>query len=246
MNGTDAAMLFRNTVAERRLQPEMIDEPDLAPERLWPALRGLERINWWSASAGILWPSIRALARQTPGRSLQLLDLGTGAGDVPIRLWHKARRAGLTLEVAACDRNPQTIAFARRRAEERRAPVHFFQWDVVHQGEPPQAADVVTCSLFLHHLNHDDARLFLGRMAQAARRLVLVNDLIRSRLGYLLAYAGTRILSGSPMVHSDGPRSVEGAFTMEEVHRLAEESGLEGATVERRWPCRYLLRWQQA
>ena len=237
-------MLFPNPVAQRRLQPEIIDQPDLEPARLNQALRGLERINWWSASAGILWPPIRDLARQRAGQTLQILDLATGAGDVPIRLWQRARRAGLQLEATGCDRNPDAVAFARKRAEERKATVRFFQCDVT-QDDLPETADVVTCSLFLHHLDLEAGSALLRRMAGAARHLVLVNDLVRSRSGFLLAYAGTRVLSASAMVHSDGPRSVEGAFTIEEVRRLAEQAGLVGATIERRWPCRYLLCWKR-
>jgi 2-polyprenyl-3-methyl-5-hydroxy-6-metoxy-1,4-benzoquinol methylase len=241
----DRTMPLPNRVSQRRLQPEIIDQPDLEPERLFAALRGLERINWWSGSARILWPPLRELARQTAPEPLQVLDLAAGAGDVPIRLWQKAQRAGLTLQVAGCDRNPQSVQFARRRAEDQRVPVRFFEWDVL-QGPLPEAADVVTCSLFLHHLHPEEAAALLRHMAAAARRLVLVNDLVRSRLGHALAWAGTRLLSASSVVHSDGPRSVEGAFTTVEASRLAEEAELRGAKIERRWPCRYLLSWQKS
>jgi hypothetical protein len=98
--------------------------------------------------------------------------------------------------------------------------------------------------LFLHHLDEPQAVALLARMAGAARRLVLVNDLNRSRAGYLLAWAGTRLLSTSAVVHTDGPLSVEGAFTIAEATALAEKAGLTGARVEPRWPCRWLLQWR--
>ena len=56
----------------------------------------------------------------------------------------------------------------------------------------------------------------------------------------------TRVLSGSRVVHVDGPRSVEGAFTALEAQKLAERAGLAGARVSRRWPCRYLLSWSRS
>ena len=74
--------------------------------------------------------------------------------------------------------------------------------------------------------------------------MVLINDLVRSFAGFALAYVGTRLLSASRIVHTDGPRSVEAAFTGEEVQALAKQAGLQGATVQRRWPCRYLLTWK--
>jgi 2-polyprenyl-3-methyl-5-hydroxy-6-metoxy-1,4-benzoquinol methylase len=238
-------MRFLTSLRQRRRQPEIIDEPDLPPDRLHRALVGLERINWWSGSARILWPAVHAEAMQARPRPLSVLDIATGAGDIPIRLWRKARRAGLLLQLSGCDRNPVAVAHGRRRALEVEAPIHFFEWDI-WQDISPGEFDIVTCSLFLHHLDGDQAITFLRRMAASARCAVLVNDLVRSPAAFALAYVGTRVLSRSAMVHTDGPRSVQGAFTLEEVRGLACRAGLEGAVVAARWPCRLLLSWHRA
>jgi hypothetical protein len=68
----------------RRLQPELMDQPGLDPARHRQALRGLRRINFWSRSAGILWPALAGLARAAQ-RPLRVLDQATGGGDVPNR-----------------------------------------------------------------------------------------------------------------------------------------------------------------
>jgi SAM-dependent methyltransferase len=238
-------MLFWPEVSRRRRQPEIMDEPGLDARRHLQALRGLERINGWSGSARILWPPIAALARDYRVQPLRILDIATGAGDVPIRLWHKARHAGLSLDLAACDGSPQALDYARQRAVEKKATVRFFEWHA-SESSLPGDYDVVMSSLFLHHLDQELAVRLLRRMALAARRLVLINDLVRGLAGYVLAYVGTRLLSASDVVHTDGPRSVEAAFTIEEVQSLAEWAELKGATVAKRWPCRYLLAWRRS
>ena len=63
--------------------------------------------------------------------------------------------------------------------------------------------------------------------------------------GWLLAHVGTRLLSRSWVVHTDGPRSVAGAFTVAELRELAAEAGLVGAEVAWRWPFRMLLTWRR-
>jgi hypothetical protein len=85
----------------------------------------------------------------------------------------------------------------------------------------------------------------LRRMADAAGRLVLVNDLCRGATGLALAHLACRLLTRSPVVHTDGPRSVAAAFTPTELAGLAAEAGLTGATVTRHWPCRMLLSWRR-
>src|SRR5579862_2366899 len=101
---------------QRRLQPEIMDQPGLHPLHHARALRGLARINWWSRSAGILWLPLAELARRA-SEPLRVLDLATGAGDVPIRLCRRARRAGVRLQIEGCNLSPVAVDEARRRAE---------------------------------------------------------------------------------------------------------------------------------
>ena len=77
-------------VRQRRLEPEVMDRPDLDRRLHVEALRGLERINLVSGSARILWPALERLARQAGPEGVRVLDVATGAGDVPIRLWRRA------------------------------------------------------------------------------------------------------------------------------------------------------------
>ena len=44
---------------QRCRRPEVMDQPDLSPARHAGALRGLARINFFSGSAGTLWPPLR-------------------------------------------------------------------------------------------------------------------------------------------------------------------------------------------
>src|SRR5206468_513816 len=97
-----------------------MDGSDMAGARHALALRGLERINAWSGSARILWPALARLARENSA-GIQVLDVATGGGDVPIGLWHKARRARVPIQLHGIDRSPSAIEHARRRAVERKA-----------------------------------------------------------------------------------------------------------------------------
>lgn len=219
-----------------------MDEPDLAPARHVSALSALARINWLSASDGIVWRAIAPLLSRE--RSVRLLDVASGAGDVPIRLWRRARKAGYRLEIVGADISATARDFARARAQQCGAEVSFISLDAL-QDPLPGGFDVVTSSLFLHHLEECDAVRLLAKMGAAAGRMALVNDLRRCRSGYWAAWLGARILTSSNVVHVDGPRSVEGAFTLDEIRRLADQAGWAGATLARRWPWRFLLQWRK-
>ncbi|HTU90136.1 MAG TPA: methyltransferase domain-containing protein [Gemmataceae bacterium] len=234
-------MWLLSSLAHRHREPEIQDQLDLDIELLRQALTGLESINSWSRSLYVLWPSIRSLGRQMK-RPLRVLDIATGAADVPISLWHLAQLEKLALQVEACDLNPRTVSYAQHRVREKRADVHVFQLDVLHQ-EIPHHYDVVMCSLFLHHLSDAEAVMVLGRMAQAAEYMLLVSDLLRGVEGLVLAYLCVPLLTTSRVNRVDSVRSVRAAFTLDEVRFLVTRAGLSGAVVEKRWPCRYLLKW---
>ncbi len=219
-----------------------MDQPGLDPRQHVHALEGLARINWWSGSAGIFWPALRRLARQE-ARTLRVLDLATGGGDVPLRLWRRAQRAGVVLQLEGCDISPVAVEYAEASARKSGTDVRFFVHDALN-GPLLEGYDVLMCSLFLHHLDDAPARTLLERMGRQAR-LVLVNDLVRGWPGYLLAQVGARLLTRSPVVHTDGPLSVRAAFTRAELRALAEQAGLRGATVSWRWPWRMLLTWRR-
>ena len=221
-----------------------MDDPALGAAQHLQALRGLARLNALSGSASILWPSIARLAAAFPKQSMRVLDIATGAGDVPIALWKRARRAGVRLSIAGCDLSERAVAYADTQAEGAGAEVQFFVHDVL--AEPLSGSyDIVTCSLFLHHLDEAQAVHVLRLMARTATQLVLVNDLRRSFWNVALVMLGTQLVSRSAVVHVDSVRSARAALTITEVRALARQAGLAGSLVAPRWPARWLLRWRR-
>jgi 2-polyprenyl-3-methyl-5-hydroxy-6-metoxy-1,4-benzoquinol methylase len=229
-------------MVKRRREPEVMDEPGLDPGQHMAALRGLARINAISASARILWSPVAELAGRLRTSRLRVLDVAAGAGDIPIAMWRKAQRMGLDLEIQGIDISDRAVTFARERAEACGAPIHFTRLDAVRDSLPV-GFDVVVCSLFLHHVDEEVATNLLAKLGSSAAYLMLVNDLRRSRRGLLLAHVAARLLTRSPVVRADAPRSVRAAFTLGEVRRLAAAAGLHDAKVVPRWPCRFLLAW---
>lgn len=229
--------------SRRRLEGELMDDPQLDAEAHAHALRGLRRINRVSRTLGTLWHPIERLARARPERTLSVIDVATGGGDLPIALCRKARRHGVALEIEGCDISPVAIDYARNAAARAAAPVGFFCADAL-ASELPRHYDIITSSLFLHHLTEAQVITLLRALAANADH-VLVSDLIRNWTGYGLAFVGTRALSRSPIVHIDGLRSVRAAFTLSEARDLAARAGLGGAHFSRHWPSRFLMHWQR-
>jgi 2-polyprenyl-3-methyl-5-hydroxy-6-metoxy-1,4-benzoquinol methylase len=222
-----------------------MDQPGLSPAEHERALTGLAQLNRLSGSSRILWPPLVALARARQGDVLRVLDVACGGGDVMLALARRARREGCRIEFTGCDISEVAVSVARKAARAAGEPIELCQADVLST-ELPTGFDAIICSLFLHHLDNSQAETLLRRMGLAAGRLVLVNDLVRSRRGYWLAFLASRLLTRSAIVQGDGPLSVQRAFTVAEALVLATRAGLAGATVSSRWPMRLLLAWWKA
>ncbi|MBI3311954.1 MAG: methyltransferase domain-containing protein [Candidatus Omnitrophica bacterium] len=227
---------------QRDLRPERMDQPDLDERAHLEALDGLARLHQIGRSARSIWAPIRAeTASSSP---LRILDVATGGGDLPIDLWRLTHRAGISVQIDGFDRSPQAIGYAREKARRAGAPIRFFNQDAL--ADPlPGGYDVLFSSLFLHHLETADAQKLLGRMASAAGRMILVHDLIRSRLNAALMELGAAFLTRSPVVHADAPQSVRAAFTLPELAQMAQTAGLPGARLIRTPPFRFLLIWRK-
>jgi 2-polyprenyl-3-methyl-5-hydroxy-6-metoxy-1,4-benzoquinol methylase len=168
-----------------------------------------------------------------------MLDIASGGGDVPLGLWKIARRKGVDLRILGLDISLTACEYAAERCRVAAGSIIFKQADVTSEALP-QGFDVVTCSLFLHHLSFTQASTLLAKMA-AAGRLLLVSDLRRCAFGYALAQLACHLLTTSGVVHCDGPRSVANAFTLAELREVCSEADLDDAVVRAVWPSRLLV-----
>jgi len=229
----------------RNRQPEWMDEPELDVKAHRRALLGLRRINGVSRTSAHVWRPIAQLAERSRERPLRVLDLACGGGDVLIGCARRLLSLGLSVELHGIDRSETAIHAAAQLARRAKlGAVRFTRLDVLRE-ELPVDYDVVMSTLFLHHLAEHEALQLLQRMAAAARRAVLIDDLLRSRSAYGLAWIACRVLTRSPIVRLDGPLSVRAAFTLEELRGLFDRAGLAAAKFQRHWPARVLIQWNK-
>src|SRR5262249_30306306 len=155
--------------------------------------------------------------------------IASGSADVPLQLCRKARASGVNLEITASDFSSRATSFAQQQCAGEPA-ISFLQLNALTD-QYPHDFDVVSNSLFVHHLDPDDVTVLLKKMSQAAKHMVLISDLRRCRTGLMLAHVAGRLFTNSAVVHYDGPVSVRAAYTIPEVSKIAQDAGLHDVTV---------------
>jgi 2-polyprenyl-3-methyl-5-hydroxy-6-metoxy-1,4-benzoquinol methylase len=233
----------------RSVTAEIMDEPGIDPAAHVEALAGLRRINRASHTVERMARPIWQFAQAHRLQRISLLDIACGGGDVPIGVAGELQRRGITVDLTLLDRSFTAIAQAESAARARGIACRGIVADA--GGDltgllPVESFDVVTNSLFLHHLPDEPAVIWLlAGMRGLARRLVVISDLRRSRSGYLAAWIGCRLLSRSRIVHHDGPVSVQAAWSAGELRSLAEQADMADAEIVRCRPWRMMLVWKR-
>ena len=177
---------------------------------------------------------------QPPDVPLEVLDVGTGGGDLPIEMVLLGKRRGRVVNVTAVDRDPSAGLLAARSVQAW-PEIRVLQADANELPFPRDSFDLVTASMFLHHFDHRGVVRLLSSFRQLARGAVLVNDLRRHLLPWAFIGLIARATLRYPMFVHDAPLSVRRGFTSEELLRAAREAGVEKPRVERRWPFRLVM-----
>jgi 2-polyprenyl-3-methyl-5-hydroxy-6-metoxy-1,4-benzoquinol methylase len=204
---------------------ELMDTVLLPPRVVDDTLGFLEFTNRRFGGTGIV---LRALqqwsARWPAGRTVTLLDVGTGAADIPRALVSWARSSGFNLEVTGIDIAGDIVAAARTRV--RGVPgITLEQASFSDLASSGRRFDYVTASLLLHHVAPGRTGSALGELDRLAMRGLVVSDLRRSPVS-LMAVGGLSLLAGNSVVRHDAPLSVRRGFRVDELARLAADLGL--------------------
>jgi ubiquinone/menaquinone biosynthesis C-methylase UbiE len=211
---------------------ELLDRPGNSDREIRENLRDLERLNrLFGGARAVLAPLHRWLGHPAEG-PFRILDIGTGAADIPRAICRWARRRRIALRVEAVDRNEQVLAAA---AEWTAAypEIRLRRAEVPPLPCPDRSFDCAVASQVLHHLSWAEAVSLLREMGRVARRGIIVSDVARSRRARVLAALGARLLCRSRLTRHDAPLSIRCAFGPEEVRAMAKEAGLRDATVTR-------------
>lgn len=205
------------------------------------AYRELERVNRRLSGYRA---SLAPLERHAGGRALSILDVAGGdgrfaerlldalpTGDAPATAW--VLDLGRVSTGIAGGRAPTRGRIVAVRGDARRLPFRDRSLDVVHT------------AAFFHHLGVEDAGRVLAEMCRVSRRLVLVNDLVRSWVAAGSIWVLGRFMSRNRLIRHDGPLSVLKAFRPEEMLSLARAAGPPGDDyrwrLERTFPYRMTL-----
>jgi SAM-dependent methyltransferase len=227
----DFSTLNLRPLARRREAEELLDRAGHDPAELAANLQDIRTVNRLAGGIATVLCHLPELLSQLPrGRPVEILDLGTGCGDIPLALMGWAEREGRPLQLTVTDRSPEILAEARRTLAGVPG-VTFTVCDARAVPMPEHSFDVVLCSLALHHFAPTDAVQVLREMDRLSRTGFILNDIRRCLAGFVAAWGASRIATRNRLTRHDMPLSVLRAYTPDELRTLLRQAGIHDAPV---------------
>jgi ubiquinone/menaquinone biosynthesis C-methylase UbiE len=197
---------------KRSVVEELLDHDNGTPEQIAAALADLKTINRFFGGTRSTTSLLQDVSARTGKKEFSLLEIGSGRGDVPLHACQTLGSRGIAISVTLLDRNWTHLP---------PDGVPSVAGDALRLPFRDNAFDVVSCSLFAHHFDHDSLRRVLNEALRVSRAAVVVNDLVRSRLHLLLVYLWIPFFR-SRLSWTDGPASVRAAYTFPEMKAIVE------------------------
>lgn len=213
----------------RSQQTEWLDEPGHSKETLAGNFRDITFLNRWFGGWSLVDKCLRPFLPPTGPVTLTMLDLASGAADVPLALARRWHKRGVQLKITAVDIDPVIVELAREAAQAAQAAefeaiaadVFSYPW--------PEACryDFVTCSLAFHHFSPEMCIEMLRLMSRLTGQAFVVNDLRRGWFGWFGSKLLTLLVARHPFTRHDGPLSVLRAYTTQELAELVRSADLD-------------------
>lgn len=212
---------------------ELLDQPGLDTHELTANLRDIQRVNRFFGGTRTVLRYLPALVATVPAdRPLTVLDLATGAADIPRAVVDWGRRHGRAVHVTASDWSDDILAVATEQTVNY-PEITFARCDARALPFPDASFNLVLCSLALHHFAPPDAVAVLREIDRLAVHGFIVNDLVRSRRGFVATWLASRVTTRNRLTRHDAPLSIRRAYTPTELRALLADAGIHDARIRR-------------
>lgn len=196
---------------KRTVAPELLDSDAGTPREVRAALGDLGRVNRWFGGISTSESLLRRAIGELGLKRIDLLDVGSGSGDVPLAVARRLERDGMELRLTLLD----------SRATHLPPLACTVVGDALELPFASGSFDLVSCSLFAHHLDPLPLLRFVKEALRVTRFGLIINDLVRNSMHLGLLMIG-RPLFRSSMAWHDGVVSVRRAYSEQEFRDMLQ------------------------
>ena len=227
------------STAKRSTQKEIMDDLDMQGEELEKTLQDLDKVNKMLGGNHITVDGVEKLVKSCCyRRPVKIIDVGCGNGSILKEVANYGRKTGDKFELLGIDANKNAMEIAERNLADY-PEVRFRAMDVFSEEFEAMEADIILCTLTLHHFSNEEIEELMKIFVQKAGLGVVVNDLKRSRRAFYLFKAFCKAFDIREINRKDGLTSILRSFKKEELKEFGKSLKVTRQEINEKWAFRY-------
>lgn len=222
----------------RKVVPEIIDDFNWSGNELQQTLHEIEWINKYLGGINTSVYPILHYIQKNLKKEITIADIGCGSGDLLKKIQVDCN--GIKkITLIGVDANDHIIEFAKEKHFSNQE-ILFIHSDIITHPEKIPAANVYMLNLFLHHFEEKEINTIINNLLNAKPQLIVINDLHRSKLAYILFSLLCKIKNSSQATKNDGSLSICKGFNKIELKKIADN--IHNYQYKLNW--HWAFRWQ--
>jgi len=223
----------------RTQQTEIMDDFLLEGEELRDALDKIATINQLLGGNKLTLNGIKRLFKKADTtKTITIADIGCGNGDMLRMLAGYGKKNNLNLKLIGIDANAFTINYAKRLSNNY-SNIEYLCIDIFSEDFNHIKYDIVLCTLTLHHFTNEQIINIITTFNNNTAIGIIVNDLHRNKIAYMLFSIICRIFNLNTMSREDGQISILRGFKKQELKDFSKKLKLKNYSINWKWAFRY-------
>ncbi|WP_431121148.1 methyltransferase domain-containing protein [Flagellimonas flava] len=222
----------------RSRMDELMDDPNMQFRLLQNAYKDINFCNKWLGGESITLNGVWELVKNDPNKSYTILDMGCGDGNMLLKLSHFLSKKGVSHTMKGIDLRDDVLTIARKKCKGL-PHVTFHKMDIL-KADLDFECDILINTLTMHHFEEERIEAFLNRFVVLASIGVVINDLQRSKISYMLFKMFSFIFLRTHVAKHDGLVSISKGFRKAELLGLAKKIPNVSHKIRWKWAFRYV------
>lgn len=227
----------------RSLKKELLDENHLDKDQVNQNLTEFIYLNRYLGVKSTLLKALNKIVRfykqDFKNNTLSIADLGCGAGDLLIEIYHWAKENTFKTKLTGIDCNPFIVDFAKAKAQSY-TNISIQKGDIFLPEIYNENFDIICLNNICHHFTDEQMIQLLKLLSSQTLYAIIINDLRRHPIAYYAIKWISKLFNLSSYAQHDGPLSVLKAFNRKELEQYLLLSNIQNFEINKRFP----FRWQ--
>ncbi|MBS9463450.1 methyltransferase domain-containing protein [Flagellimonas sp. 389] len=222
----------------RSKEPELMDDSNMKFDTLSEAYADINRCNSLLGGDGITLNAVWDLVKMDVKKSYTILDMGCGDGTMLRKLSDFLSKREVSHSMIGIDLRDDVLRIAKEKSID--FPNLTFKKVDILKADSELTCDILINTLTMHHFDEDRIDAFLKQFVHLAKIGVVINDLQRSRMAYVLFHVFGLFFIRTKVAKYDGLVSISKGFRKEELIALSKNIPNVIHKIQWKWAFRYV------